>query len=67
MKGIQLVTDDSGKRTAILIKHENVGEIWEDIYDILVSESRKQESTMPWKKLKAEMRQRVRMRGRVKS
>lgn len=67
MKGIQFVTDDAGKRTAVLINIEEVGEIWEDIYDILVSESRKHEAAIPWKKLKAEVRQRGKMRGRLQS
>lgn len=57
MKGIQFVTDDVGKRPAVLINLKEVGEIWEDIYDTLVSESRKHEATISWKKLKAERRQ----------
>lgn len=31
------------------------GEIWEDIYDTLVSESRRGEPTVSWDELKAEM------------
>jgi hypothetical protein len=63
-EGIQFVTDDVGKRTAVLINLNDAGEIWEDIYDILVSESRKHEVTIPWKKVKSEMRQKDRKRGR---
>lgn len=55
MKGIQFVTDDTGKRTAVLISLAEWGEIWEDIYDIIVSESRKEEPTVLWEELKAEM------------
>ncbi len=55
MKGIQFVTDDTGKQTAVLISLDEWGEIWEDIYDILVSEARKNEPTVPWEDLKAEM------------
>ena len=55
MKGIQFVTDDTGKRTAVLISLSEWGDIWEDFYDILVSESRKEEPTIPWEELKAEM------------
>ena len=43
MKGIQFVVDDTGRRTAVIIDLEKWGEIWEDIYDILVSESRRKE------------------------
>ena len=55
MKGIQFVTDDAGNRTAVLISLAEWGEIWEDLYDIMASESRKKEPTVPWEELKAEM------------
>jgi len=55
MKGVQFVTDDTGKRTAVLISLAEWGDIWEDIYDIMVSESRKGEATVVWEELKAEM------------
>lgn len=65
MKGIQYVTDDEGKRTAVLISLEEWGDIWENFYDVLVSESRKEESTVPWEELKAEMARAERSRGGV--
>jgi len=55
MKGVQFVTDDAGKRTAVLISLAEWGELWEDIYGIMVSESRKREAIVPWEELKAEM------------
>ncbi len=55
MKGIQFVVDDKGEKKAVLIDLSEWGEIWEDIYDALVSLSRKNESTVSWKELKAEM------------
>jgi hypothetical protein len=57
MKGVQFVVDDSGKKKAVLIDLEEWGELWEDFYDALVSESRKNEPTVPWSELKAEMEQ----------
>jgi PHD/YefM family antitoxin component YafN of YafNO toxin-antitoxin module len=63
MKGVQFVVDDSGKKKAVLIDLEEWGELWEDFYDALVSESRKNESTVPWSELKAEMEQRERRVG----
>jgi hypothetical protein len=57
MKGVQFVVDDSGKKKAVLIDLEEWGEIWEDFYDALISESRKNEPTVPWSELKAEMEQ----------
>ncbi len=55
MKGIQFVVDDSGKKKAVLLDLEVWGEFCEDIYDVLVSQSRKDEPTVDWQELKAEM------------
>jgi hypothetical protein len=55
LKGVQYVIDSSGKRVAVLISLEEWGKIWEDFYDVLVSESRKDEPTVSWETLKAEM------------
>ena len=55
MKGIQFVVDDTGEKKAVLIDLSEWGEIWEDLYDVLVSLSRKNESTVSWKELKTEM------------
>ena len=63
MKGIQFVIDDSGEKRAVMIDLKEWGELWEDFYDILVSESRKNEPTVPWSELKAEMEQEERKIG----
>jgi len=55
VEGVQFVVDDAGKKTAVIINLEKWGELWEDIYDVLVSESRRGEPTVPWEELKAEM------------
>jgi hypothetical protein len=55
LKGIQFVVDDSGKKTAVIINFEEWGELWEDIYDILISESRRNEPTVPWEALKTDL------------
>lgn len=44
IKGIQFVTDASGKKTAVLIDLRKHGNLWEDFYDCLVALSRKQEN-----------------------
>jgi PHD/YefM family antitoxin component YafN of YafNO toxin-antitoxin module len=59
LKGVQYVIDSSGKRTAVLISLEEWREIWEDFYDVLVSESRKDEPTVSWETLKAEVIARI--------
>jgi hypothetical protein len=56
MKGIQYVVDDRGKKKAVIIDLEQWGEAWEDIYDALVSRSRRGEPTVAWSDLKAEIK-----------
>jgi hypothetical protein len=63
MKGVEFVVDDSGKKKAVLIDLGQWGELWEDFYDVLVSESRKNEPTVPWSELKAEMKRGARRSG----
>ena len=63
MKGIRFVIDDKGEKRAVLIDLEEWGEVWEDIYDILVSRSRKDEPTVSWEELKAELAQETSARG----
>ena len=57
MRGIKFVVDDVGKKKAVLIDLEEWGELWEDFYDVLTSESRKDEPTVPWSDLKEAMKQ----------
>ena len=65
MKGVEFVVDDSGKRKAVLIDLEQWGDLWEDFYDVLVSESRKNEPTVPWTELKAEKEKGVQSEWRL--
>lgn len=55
LKGVQYLVDSTGKRTAVVISLEEWGELWEDFYDVLVSEARKKEPVVEWETLKAEM------------
>jgi hypothetical protein len=57
MKGIQFVVGDSGKKKAVVIDLDECRKLWEDFYDVLISESRKNEITVPWSELKGEMEQ----------
>lgn len=43
MKGIQFVTDEEGRKTAVLIDLRKYGELWEDIYDSLIARERADE------------------------
>jgi hypothetical protein len=43
MKGVNYLTDDAGKRTAVLLDLRRHGRLWEDLYDRLIVESRRVE------------------------
>ena len=40
MQGIQFLIDEKGRKTAVLIDLNEHGELWEDIYDSLIANSR---------------------------
>jgi hypothetical protein len=63
MKGIQFMVDDTGKKKAVLIGLSELGELWEDIYDVLVSQPRRDEPTVSWEELKAWMEEEERKSG----
>jgi len=62
---VQYLVDSSGKRIAVVISLEEWGEFWEDFYDVLVSESRKDEPAVAWETLKAKLASEVSTSGNV--
>lgn len=60
MRGVDYVVDEAGKKKAVVIDLSQWGDVWEDVYDIMVSEARKREDRVPWDRLKAEMEEEVR-------
>jgi hypothetical protein len=55
IKGLQCIVNESGERVAAVIDLKEWGDLWEDFFDVLVSESRKDEPTVDWETLKAEI------------
>jgi hypothetical protein len=53
MTGIQFITDDKGAKTAAVIDLKTHRALWEEIEDVLVSRSRKNERGIPLAKVKA--------------
>jgi hypothetical protein len=43
MTGIQFVSDDKGEKTAVLVDLKKYRELWEDIFDSIIAEKRKNE------------------------
>jgi len=55
IRGVEFVVDADGKKTAVLLDLQEWGELWEDFYDILVSQSRAEEESVSWAELEAEL------------
>jgi len=52
MEGIQYITDEKGVKHSAVINLDVYGDIWEDLYDILVMETRKHEPRVSWEDVK---------------
>ena len=63
MTGIQFVTDDKGRKTAVLIDLKKHRALWEDFWDGLISESRRKEKSTPYEDYRTHRLKRGRTRG----
>jgi hypothetical protein len=63
MTGIKFITDENGRKTAVIIDLKKHKALWEDIEDVLVSESRRNEKRIPFDKVKADLIKRGKLRG----
>jgi len=53
MGGIQSVTDEKGRKVGVLIDLRKHGALWEEFWDGLVSESRREEKAIPYTQYRA--------------
>ena len=63
MTGIQFVTDEKGRKLAVQIDLKKHKALWEDIEDVLVSQSRRHEKRIPLSKVKADLIKSGRLHG----
>jgi hypothetical protein len=63
MTGIQFITDEKGRKTAAVIDLKKHKALWEDIQDVLVSQSRRHEKGIPLRRVKADLIRRGKLRG----
>ena len=56
MEGILFVVDEHNNRRFVQIDLEKYGALWEDFYDLIIAESRKNEETVPYNLVKDELR-----------
>lgn len=61
--GIQFLTDGKGRKTAAVINLKKHKQLWEDIEDVLVSQSRRHEKRIPFEKVKADLIKNGKLRG----
>lgn len=57
MSGISFVSDEKGKTTAVMIDLKKHRRVWEDFYDKLIIESRKNEPRVKWETVKKNLKQ----------
>ncbi len=55
LKGINYVTDEKNRKIAVQIDLKKYGGIWEDFYDGLIAEMRKNEEKIDFEQVVAEL------------
>jgi hypothetical protein len=63
MEGIRFVTDDKGRKVAVMIDLDRHGELWEDFFDALVSRERAHEKRESWDVVKKRLTRAGKLRG----
>ena len=63
MSGIQFITDEKGRKTAAVIDLKKHRALWEDIQDVLVSQSRSHEKGIPLDRVRADLVKRGKLRA----
>jgi len=63
MEGIHFVTDENGKKVAAQIDLGLYGEMWEDFYDQLIAEDRKNDKRLPLSEVKKRLVKAGKLRG----
>jgi len=58
MTGIQNVTDEEGRKIAVQIDLREHAELWEEFEDVLISQSRRNEESIPIEQAEAKLIQR---------
>lgn len=56
MDGIGFLINDKNQKIAVQIDLKKYGELWEDFYDIIVAESRKDDEVISWDEVKKELK-----------
>ena len=63
VKGVQFVSGPAGKKTVVVLDLGRHRRVWEDIYDTIVAESRKDEPRVSWTGVKMRLQMNPTKRG----
>ncbi len=58
MSGFSFVTDERGRKKAVIIDLRKHGRLWQDVYDAFLAESRKKEPRESLQSVKARLKAR---------
>jgi hypothetical protein len=59
MKGVSFITDDKNRKKAVVIEMKTLvqyDEQIEDLFDVIIAESRAEEPTVAWEEVKAQLK-----------
>jgi len=59
MKGVSYITDDKNRKKAVVIEMKTLvqyDEQIEDLFDVIIAESRAEEPTVVWEEVKAQLK-----------
>ncbi len=62
-KGINFVSDETGRKTGVLIDLRRHRRLWEDLYDAMIADRRKREPRVAWETVKRRLAGRQRRRA----
>ena len=63
MRGIQYITDDRGKKKAVVIDLGSYAELWEDFYDSLIARKRASEPRESLESVKKRLQRQGKLNG----
>lgn len=55
LEGVQFLVDEHGNCKSVALSLDIWGDLWEDFYDGMLAEATRDEPTIPWEQVKAEM------------
>ncbi|RED98912.1 hypothetical protein [Marinoscillum furvescens] len=56
MEGINFLTNENNERVAVQINLDTHGKLWEDFYDCLIAENRKNDDRLPFDEVVSDLK-----------